>query len=197
MQANPVVHRADGISELTVIHKDVCLVCLIDTSDYETIKPYRWYAHKSNHSRTFYAHASIRRDNRSTTLLMHRLLLPDVAHPDHKDGNGLNNCRNNLRQSTRSQNGANRRKKRNATSKYLGVYFDRQKSKFRAGITINGKSHGLGHFLSEKDAARAYDIAALKHHGAFARLNFPTSQQSVELKPSLIQTLSTPQSEVA
>jgi hypothetical protein len=196
MQANPVVHRADGISELTLFHHGEPLTCLIDTTDYKTVRNYRWYAHDSKRG-TFYAHSSIRRQHRVQTVLMHRLLLPHMTRPDHKDGNGLNNCRKNLRESTRSQNGANRRKKSGATSQYLGVYFDSQKKRFCAGISINRKYLKLGRFDSEEDAARAYDIAALEHHGEFARLNFSTPLKSFEPKPSPIQSLSAPKSEVA
>jgi hypothetical protein len=61
MQANPVVHRADGISELTLFHRSEILTCLADTTEFETLRKYHWYAHKSKHGRTFYAHTSIRR----------------------------------------------------------------------------------------------------------------------------------------
>src|SRR5271155_1400802 len=75
---------------------------------------------------------------------------------------------------THSQNGTNRRKRKGTSSKFLGVYWLKRDRAFQATIRVHGKHVYLGYFRSEVDAARAFDTAARKYHGAFARLNFPT-----------------------
>lgn len=61
-----------------------------------------------------------------------------------------------------------------ATSSYRGVIRDPRTGRYRASIGINYRRVYLGTFEQEEDAARAYDAAALAHHGARAVLNFPT-----------------------
>lgn len=105
---------------------------------------------------------------------MHKMILPGVE-VDHIDGNPLNNRRSNLRPATRTQNQRNRRKQRKpVTSRYKGVCLNRKTGKWIAYINPGGgKTIYLGSHRVEEDAARAYDEAARRHHGAFARLNFP------------------------
>jgi hypothetical protein len=92
---------------------------------------------------------------------------------DHKDGNGLNNTRSNLRPCTQGQNNMNQRKRKNATSRFKGVTWSAADEKWKACITANHVQHHLGYFCDEEEAARAYDKAARSLHGEFARLNFP------------------------
>lgn len=92
---------------------------------------------------------------------------------DHIDGNKLNNQRNNLRSATSSQNAINSKKPKNNTSGYKGVSWSKKSKKWRAQICFEGKQIHLGFFDDSKDAANAYDKAALKYFGEFARLNFP------------------------
>lgn len=63
------------------------------------------------------------------------------------------------------------RKGRKTTSNYKGVYWNRLGKKWRAYITVDGKSINLGYFASEKEAARAYNKAALEAWGEYALLN--------------------------
>jgi hypothetical protein len=92
---------------------------------------------------------------------------------DHRDWNGLNCLEENMRNSTPSQNGAN--KKPRGMSKYMGVAVSIRKGQpyFCAQININKKLTYLGHFLTEEEAAKAYDAKAKEIHGDFANLNFP------------------------
>ncbi len=148
-------------------------VALVDDEDFLRVSQYKWYAIKMSH--LFYAHTNVRKaDGKTTILSMHVLLLPDAKRVDHQDGNGLNNQRHNLRSATHSQNMANRRKHKNGTSSlFKGVHWHKAAKKFTAQICVNHKRHHLGLFTSETDAAMAYDVAALHHFGAFARLNLP------------------------
>jgi len=105
--------------------------------------------------------------------MLHRLILgePDSL-VDHVSGDGLDNRRANLRLCTQSQNMRNRRAY--GRSKYLGVAFDKDARKRPWSVTI-GRAR-VGRFLTEEEAALAYDEAASKQYGAFARLNFPSAE---------------------
>jgi hypothetical protein len=88
----------------------------------------------------------------------------------------------NLRVATRRQNTCNRRKTKSKTSsQYIGVYFDKYSQLWAAKIKYMDKTIWLGRFKSEIDAARAYDRAAIKYHGEFARLNFPREDYANEI----------------
>jgi hypothetical protein len=167
---NPVEHRSDGISilELRTSNGEV-VFCYINSSDYDTVKHYHWHA--SSDKDSYYAVAY--RKSR-IPLKMHKLLL-DADEVCFKDLNGLNNCRENLRVATRSQNIANHRKstKRKYTSKYKGVFWCKDKQRWGANIGFNHQRIRLGRFSSEVEAARAYDKKALELYGEFARVNFP------------------------
>jgi len=105
---------------------------------------------------------------------MHRLIL-SITDPcikvDHKDRNGLNNQRNNLRLATHKQNMANRSRHKGSVSKYLGVHWRKDRSRWLACITKDGVPCVLGSFKSEIDAAIAYNKAATRLHGEFANIN--------------------------
>lgn len=95
---------------------------------------------------------------------------------DHKDNNGLNNQRENLRLASGSQNKANCAKYSNNTSGYKGVTLRKERNTWRAQIRVNNKLIILGCFVDKEEAARAHDKAALLYFGEFAQLNFPQVQ---------------------
>jgi hypothetical protein len=97
---------------------------------------------------------------------------------DHRDGNGLNNTRHNLRLATLTQNQCNRRKTEGLTSPFKGV--SRCKTgKWRCSISMNNAAHRWSCvFTLEETAARAYDVKATEWFGEFARLNFPTELEA-------------------
>lgn len=92
-------------------------------------------------------------------------------HIDHINHQTDNNRIENLRDVTQSQNQWNG-SGRTGTSQYKGVSWSKHANKGEAYLTINSKQH-LGYFTVEKDAARAYDRAALQCFGEYAKLNFP------------------------
>lgn len=102
---------------------------------------------------------------------MHRLLVnaTDNQDVDHINGNGLDNRLVNLRVCSRAENMCNRKPSRTGTSKYLGVSL--RKNRWVSQITKNRKCKNLGSFISEVEAALAYDAAAEVVHGSFGRLN--------------------------
>lgn len=155
-------------------------VALVDDADYEWLNQWKWWAHKDYN--TFYARRSYLLNGKTVGVKMHRLIL-NLTDPkiigDHKDGNGLNNQRYNLRICTTSDNGRNR-KTANGSSKFVGV--SRVITKAQSGKDYqywrgnikpdkHSKIINLGHFKTEAEAAKAYNEAALKYFGEFASLN--------------------------
>jgi hypothetical protein len=110
--------------------------------------------------------------------VMHRLILrtPQGLETDHEDRNRLHNWRGNLRIATKSQNGANRVKNTRSKNRFKGVHWNQQNNRWEVNMSHGGKRIRHGRFRTEEEAARAYDALALKHHGEFARLNFPEAQ---------------------
>lgn len=145
---------------------------LVDEEDVPLLGKIKWHVHRHRNG-AMYATGRIRGVKKK--ILMHRLLLgvTDGVEVDHKDGNGLNNTRDNLRVCTRTQNMRNTRKRR-SLSKFKGVAFqkDRPKTPWMAGIFC-GKKFNLGRYATEEEAAKAYDAAAAEFFGEFAKLNFP------------------------
>lgn len=88
---------------------------------------------------------------------------------DHKDLNKSNDAWNNLRLATDSQNGANKGLASNNTSGTKGVRFEASRGKWRAQITINGRSKNLGRYPTREEAMSAYERAAVAAWGEFAR----------------------------
>lgn len=146
------------------------LVSLVDDEDYEWLSQWKWVAVKGN--KTFYA--SRPGSPIGKRILMHREILGEIPlglFPDHKDRNGLNNQRNNLRLATRYQNQANRSSFKGSSSKYKGVCFYKGRNVWQAHIRKNGVLMWLGNYKSEEFAAQVYNKAAIEIHGEFANLN--------------------------
>lgn len=147
---------------------------IIDATDWPLVSGHSWHAEVSHKRVTVYAGATIR--NRRVS--MHRLLMgePEGLQVDHRDGDGLNNRRSNLRVATRTQNQRNKIGKRGTSSRFKGVGWHKDAGKWAAFIE---KRH-LGLFTDEEAAARAYDEAARAIFGDFARLNFPHEPRTVQ-----------------
>jgi hypothetical protein len=144
----------------------------VDDEDLDLVSAYRWYPRPGRG--VVYAQAAIRRpDGKWTTIFMHRMILaaPPLIGVDHRNHDGLDNRRANLRLATQTQNLGNSRIRSDNTSGHKGVYWDRWNGKWRAEIKANGKRFHLGRFVDLDDAANAYDRAAAEHFGPFALTN--------------------------
>ena len=97
--------------------------------------------------------------------------VPDGYEIDHQDGDKLNCLEENLRICTQSQNQQNRVKQKPGVSNYKGIYWHSRDKKWYARIILNHKRINLGSFNDPKDAARAYNTAAIKYFNEFANLN--------------------------
>jgi hypothetical protein len=96
---------------------------------------------------------------------------------DHIDFNRQNDKIENLRACTSAENSQHQGLRSNSTSGFIGVSWHKQSERWHACIQVAGKRIPLGGFSTAEEAAKAYDAAALKYHGAFAVLNFPELHQ--------------------
>ena len=139
---------------------------IIDTEDVEKIKKYKWHLGSSG-----YAETNIK-GSRKRMAMQHIIMgIPRNRKKqiDHINNNSLINKKCNLRFSTQAENTRNRRMPRDNASGYKGVY--RSGKKWRAQIKSYEKSIYLGSFMDKVTAAKAYNLAAVKYFGKFARIN--------------------------
>lgn len=137
---------------------------LVDAADYAALVRYRWYLNPGEgHA---YRHVP-KPDGKLRSIQMHRHIL-GVKNPlvfvDHINGDRLDNRRGNLRRATAAQNAHNRGARRTSKGVWLVHHYSAQ-------IMVRGRRISLGLFSTAKAAALAYNRAAKKLHGRFARLN--------------------------
>ena len=138
---------------------------LIDNEDFDLVSQCSWHCTKTGYAQSNKKHWKV---------LMHRLILGFPKHNiDHKNGNGLDNRRENLRLCNQSQNTANSGIRKTNKSGYKGVTCENRNPnmKWVANLTKNYKHIYIGAFRTKESAARAYNQRALKEFGEFANLN--------------------------
>ncbi len=145
---------------------------LIDSDSWPLVKGYAWHVSVDTHTNYAIADATTK-DGKLTAVGMHRLIVSALPEQfvDHRNRNGLDNRRENLRTCTRSQNGGNRRINANNTSGYKGVWWNARRNKWQVALGLDGARMHLVYFTDPWDAAQAYNTAALIHFGEFALLN--------------------------
>lgn len=166
---SPILDLGNGVAIVTLSRNKFAW---IDSADVEAIGIWRWHAISSGGQ--FIAGRRCRVTNK--VILMHRDIIKpsDELDVDHKNGCSLDNRRDNLRACTHLENSRNKKKHKNNTSGYKGVYCHRDGYWF-AAIKLEGGIKRLGKFARPREAALAYDRAAIEHFGAFAHLNFRRS----------------------
>lgn len=160
-----VISKTYGRHQVLYDEEDECLVSL-----------HKWRLKKDFKNGVFYAITNVGRTEKGNlkTLTIHRLILgvsDSKVHIDHKNHNGLDNRKENLRPCTRVQNLGNTRTRK----KYKGIVYhkdkDHAKKPWEAQINLDGKSRYLGCYATEEEAALAYNKAAKEKYGEFALLN--------------------------
>lgn len=141
---------------------------LVDDYDFEILKKYKWHITGGG---TGYAGRHTGYGN--PIMLMHReiLNLKKLEQCDHINGDSLDNRKENLRICKPSENYKNRRISINNTSGFKGAVWHKLNKKWMSQIMCDGKYIFLGYFKKKEDAAKAYNIAAGKYFGVFAKLN--------------------------
>ena len=145
-------------------------ITLVDDEDFKWLNKYNWHI-RSNIKK--YASTCVKINNEWKQKSMHRLIMkePDGMQIDHIDRNKLNNQKCNLRIVTHSQNNMNKEGRKNSSSKFKGITWDKSRNKWQAQIVINKEYIYLGRFNNEINAAKAYNKAAIELFGEYACLN--------------------------
>lgn len=151
------------------------LFALVDNEDYDLVSPYTWFA-LAQHNGRFCAARNLslhETGGKTITVRMARIIMNAGLGEfiDHKNLNTLDNRRGNLRFCTAEQNNRNRNKHHNNKSGFKGVC--REGDRWRSQISVGGKKIHLGMFDTAEAAADAYNDAAIRLHGEFARPNPP------------------------
>jgi hypothetical protein len=148
-------------------------VAIVDVTSLPILEHKSWYS--NYRGAAWYAFT----DHKGIPLAMHRILLGlqkgDKVFVDHKNKDGLDNRKCNLRTCTNQQNQQNAKRRKDAPTRYRGITYAKKslgsKKLWYAQIRINGKRISLGSHKTQRDAAIAYDLAAIRYHGEFARTN--------------------------
>jgi len=150
---------------------------IIDSADYDHLKNFNWRPRRSLHTWYAFRLALVAEKRDKNLVWLHNEIIenPNGLLIDHINRNGLDNRKINLRLATRAQNTCNCKKRKGCSSKFKGVSYHNSISgpkRWQAYIHANGRRIYLGVFLTEVEAARAYDSAARMYHKEFAQLNF-------------------------
>jgi len=161
---------------------------LVDKEDEELVRKFRWQVNvqRATNYAVHRPYPAGDKGKPGTPIRMHRLIMG--ARPgeivDHVNGDGLDNRRANLRVCDNAENHWNGNTRRpNNTSGYKGVTLCRATGRWRALIWRRGRRVHLGYFDTPEVAAAAYDKAALRLFGAFARTNLPAEGPEMAGKP--------------
>lgn len=147
-------------------------VAVIDAADIHLVNHRNWCVRinlrRDGSMGAIYAQARV--DGRLVT--MHSVIAGEIAQHeiDHRDGDGLNNRRANLRPASHGQNMCNSRTRTDNTSGFKGVCFDKRAGKWKAYIRSKGRLIDCGLHPSPQSAAEAYARASAKFHGEFGRV---------------------------
>jgi len=144
---------------------------IVDDDDFEEIGKFKWTIQRDG--RHSYAYRRDYSGGTGVKVFLHRTIMKTPAGMcvDHIDGDGLNNQKTNMRNCENRQNVRNQIPRENCTSIYKGVCWHKQMCQWAASINPNRTKKHLGLFNSEEAAARAYNAAAIRYFGEFARLN--------------------------
>lgn len=138
----------------------------VDIEDFELVSFFTWQLKHKKNEKTGYARCAL------LNCSLHNFLMtpPRDKIVDHKNGDGLDNRRSNLRLATHSQNQWNMLS--HTPGKLKGVYYSKNKKRikrFYAQIQAEGKTFSRGMFHTAIEAHEAYIKLAKEKHGSFAR----------------------------
>lgn len=149
-------------------------IALVDDEYYEYLNQWKWFASLDRKNGNWYAKRNAGKWPHQMAVRMHRAIMqaPEGMEVDHIDGDGLNNQSENLRLCTHAGNIQNEKLRKNNSSGYKGVCWNKKYSNWSAQIEANCHNYFLGYFTDPVEAAKIYDEAAKKYHGEFANTNF-------------------------
>jgi len=142
-------------------------VSLVDDQDFSKVSGYKWFRKRNDYNGEVAVTTGRPRE------YLHRLVMeaPKGMNIDHINGNGLDNRRKNLRICTPAENSRNSKIYSNNTSGFKGLTWHKGSKRWIVRLTKNYKRIHIGYFTDVLEAAKAYNAAAIKHFGGFAKLN--------------------------
>jgi hypothetical protein len=167
-------NRYEIEGEVTKLYLQPGIMTTIDTKNIDRISKYRWHAKWDDKGHWYRVFS---KDCLGKPIILSRLIMnfPDGLLVDHINRDPLDNRESNLRICTVSENSRNRSKKNDKYySIYKGVTYQKdckRKKPWLARIVVHDRTHNLGYFESEVDAANAYNIKAIELFGDYAYLN--------------------------
>lgn len=156
-------------------------VAIVDAEDFERVSRHSWHYHAANRTNTkWYARARID----GNMVLLHRFILgvPPDKVTDHRNRDGLDCRRQNIRICTRSQNACNVAARRTNKTGFKGVQMVKDGRyvvmlRVKDPLAPRGqRDYYGGIFETAEAAARAHDALAAQYHREFASLNFPDEE---------------------
>lgn len=152
---------------------------VVDDEDYERLNKWSWHALGGKYA----ARRKTIGIGKTKIVYMHAEILntPKGKATDHINGQTFDNRKFNLRICTKSENALGfQRRKKNCSSGFRGVSWNKEKRKWESYITLNGERHKCGYFKNEAAAALARDCAAVDAGIFFTGLNFKSLQEAID-----------------
>lgn len=154
------------------------IFAMVDDEDFDRVSSNRWYLMKLYHCDTEILYArryeGSPKNGNHRAILMHREILGVTERSqkvDHKDGNGLNNQKGNIRIGSHSENMSNRKVSYKKEVKYLGVYLNKKQGTYRVALKKDGKVYYKAPFETPELAAKGYNDLVIKYNPIYGRLN--------------------------
>jgi AP2 domain/HNH endonuclease len=143
-------------------------VAVVDEMDFPSLSQWKWFAKWNKITRSYYAY---RKEDGKLISMARQIMKAEKGEVvDHKDHDTLNNRRCNLRRCTKAQNSWNQRVRRNNTSGFKGVCWNKNSKKWLSYITVNRRMIYVGGFNTPQEAGKAYAEAAAYYYGEFSGL---------------------------
>lgn len=145
----------------------------VDDADFERVNQFKWHSrgYKNKGTKIRYAVRSVWNGKTFDKIYLHHFIFGDKLKRDHRNGDGLDNQRENLRLCNNSDNSRNRSMARNNTSGLKGVSWHNHTGKWRASLSINDRHVSLGVYDDKIHAAKVYDGISVLIFGEFAKTN--------------------------
>lgn len=149
---------------------------VIDLDSVEIVKNIRWYQRPDGYVAT-------NNYNGRRYCYLHTLIHGEIGNKkycDHKDGNKLNNRKNNLRTASSFENARNHKISRKNTSGVVGVHFNKSNQKWCAMISVHEKTFNLGYFEKFEEAVACRKMAEEEFFKEFKADDYRTQNRVIE-----------------
>lgn len=146
------------------------MFALVDDMDFEYLNQWKWHYNKGRGQGRAQRSTSRKSIEGKTSIFMHRIIMnvPKDMQIDHKNGNGLDNRKENLRVCTNMENNRNKGIARKNTSGVTGISWNKNYEKWHTYIKINNKFIFLGYFGDKEIAIQIRKQAEKQYFGEFA-----------------------------